>query len=184
MTEQLQVNSERTGVLGEINPPPRPLSVSLEQRLTGDGKEDTGKTEDLMITRKPDWLQREGIVYTGMWEPRYFQKMAQSGGRSTDATWVYKHSTATREAGQRLFGFNDFSRIRVPWFNRWNHAGLQRQLNVTVQKAWVQFKVESIRRALTQMVAHIKSKKPQALVEANAGKSIGLNTEYYNLISP
>jgi hypothetical protein len=90
----------------------------------------------------------------------------------------------TRALGEKLFGFHDFSRVRVPWFNRWNQAVMQRQIQVSAQKAWVRFKVESIRQALQQMADHIRRVNPQALVEANAGKGYGCNTEYMNGLAP
>jgi hypothetical protein len=94
------------------------------------------------------------------------------------------HSAASRARGAQLFGFHDFSRVRAPWFNRWNQAVLQRQVNPSVQKAWMRFKVESIRGALQQMADHIRRVNPRALVEANAGKGFGCNVEYMNGLSP
>ena len=85
----------------------------------------------------------------------------------------------TRAAGQARFGMNDFSRTDPPWFDRWNQAVLQRVIRIPHQQEWVRFKTESLRAALEQMADHIRSLRPDALVEANCGDAIGENTEYH-----
>jgi len=85
----------------------------------------------------------------------------------------------TRSAGMARFGRNDFSQTHPPWFNRFNQAVLQRVIQVPLQQEWIRFKTECMRRALAEMVEHVHSLRPDALVEANLGDPIGSNNEYH-----
>jgi hypothetical protein len=92
-------------------------------------------------------------------------------------------SPETRALGERLFGHTDFRHAKLPWFNRWNQAVMQREINVSMQQAWVRYRAELLCDALAEMRAHIKGRKPDALLEANSGKGFGSNMEYLNSVA-
>jgi hypothetical protein len=59
---------------------------------------------------------------------------------------------------------------------------MQREIKVSMQQAWVRYRAEILTEALAEMRAHIKGRKPDALLEANSGKGFGSNMEYLNSV--
>jgi len=96
----------------------------------------------------------------------------------------YSGSPEKEALGRERFGFTDFTHASVPWFNRWNQAINQRIVSGPLQQEWLQFKTHSLTGALIDLARHIRSVNPGALVEANAGKAIGVNVQLWHGISP
>jgi hypothetical protein len=96
----------------------------------------------------------------------------------------YSGSPEKEALALERFGYTDFTHASLPWFNRWNQAINMRVISGPLHQEWLWFKVESLTGALVEIAEHIRSVNPNALVEANAGKAIGVNVLHWHGISP
>ena len=72
------------------------------------------------MTRRPQWLWQEGLVYQGLWEPIYFLKSSGKAGTNVDAIDEFRHSEAFVEALHRR-GVNQV------WTHFWKGYGWDRE---------------------------------------------------------
>lgn len=72
------------------------------------------------MTRRPQWLWQEGLIYQGLWEPIYFQKSAGNAGTNVDAIDEFRHSEAFVEAAHRR-GVNQI------WTHFWKGYGWEHE---------------------------------------------------------
>jgi len=100
--------------------------------------------------------------------------------------WLWERygpdSPETRAAGIERFGHNYMHLVTLPWFNRWNQPINMHRAAVPVHQEWTLYKCHVLTSALGRMADFIRSLKPDAMVEANAGGNAGVAQAFWSAV--